>query len=505
MNKSEEKMKTIARAFSDEPTILAPETAGGPRPEKKPRRGLRAFLIVLMLAALLIAAAAGMEHRYQDRFYRETRIMGTDVSHLTAPEATDRLYAAAEASRIVLRDGRGAELCALDLGDLLSREDLAALCAALMEEQHAGQPLLAWLRSPGSEYYPRPLEALTDERAAAVLENALYGSAARREPRNAELVLTDTGFQVIPEENGNLVDVDRAAAALTAAVRTVDRFTGVPAAVDAGDVRILPEITVHDNAIRHQSRWLASYLDTRISLSFRNGKEYALTPEDIWSVSAVSLTDTTARAEPDPELVAELVDRLADEYGVDGVFAKFFHTSETREYNYYRVGDTGWKMDREALAREVYGAIRAQADAVLAPDYDYTWYWENYYNCGNTYLEISLDNQYMWYYVDGKLLVETPVVTGDLATHHGTHRGFFWIVHKTTDTTLSGPTWNDHVDYWMPFDIPNEIGLHDSSWRDEYGGDIYISDGSHGCVNTPLEAMGMIYDNIRVGTPVIIY
>jgi len=120
-------------------------------------------------------------------------------------------------------------------------------------------------------------------------------------------------------------------------------------------------------------------------------------------------------------------------------------------------------------------------------------------------VEISLDNQYLWYFLDGKLLVETPVVTGDRATRKSTHTGFFWIVAMKEDTNLVGPTWNDHVDYWMPFDIPNEIGLHDSSWRDEYGGDIYLTDGSHGCVNTPLEALDIIYHNIKEGVPVIVY
>lgn len=118
-------------------------------------------------------------------------------------------------------------------------------------------------------------------------------------------------------------------------------------------------------------------------------------------------------------------------------------------------------------------------------------------------MEISLDNQYMWYYVDGKLLVETPVVTGNISAGDYTRRGCFRIASMTTDTYLVGPTWNDHVDYWMPFD--GQIGLHDSSWRTEYGGDIYLTDGSHGCVNTPLDAMATIYNNITVGTLVVVY
>ena len=59
------------------------------------------------------------------------------------------------------------------------------------------------------------------------------------------------------------------------------------------------------------------------------------------------------------------------------------------------------------------------------------------------------------------------------------------------------------VEYWMPFD--DQIGLHDSSWRTEYGGDIYLTDGSHGCVNTPLDAIATIYNNITVGTLVVVY
>ena len=100
-------------------------------------------------------------------------------------------------------------------------------------------------------------------------------------------------------------------------------------------------------------------------------------------------------------------------------------------------------------------------------------------------------------------MVETPVVTGNLATGSGTHRGCFRVVWMATDLNLQGPTWDDHVEYWIPFD--GDIGLHDSSWRDEYGGDIYITSGSHGCVNTPLEAMGTIYNNIWTGVPVIVY
>ena len=170
------------------------------------------------------------------------------------------------------------------------------------------------------------------------------------------------------------------------------------------------------------------------------------------------------------------------------------------------MGDTGWKLDRDDLVQQALTALENRQTAVISPRYDYTWYWKEqykHYRVGDTYIEISLDNQYLWAFKDGELLVETPVVTGNIARRDYTRAGCFRITYRETELNLRGPTWDDHVDYWMPLD--GEIGLHDSSWRDEYGGDIYITDGSHGCINTPLEAIGIIYNNIWDGVPVIVY
>ena len=55
----------------------------------------------------------------------------------------------------------------------------------------------------------------------------------------------------------------------------------------------------------------------------------------------------------------------------------------------------------------------------------------------------------------------------------------------------------------MPFN--GGIGIHDASWRNKFGGEIYKTGGSHGCVNSPYEVAKAIFDNIEVGTPVVCY
>ena len=46
-------------------------------------------------------------------------------------------------------------------------------------------------------------------------------------------------------------------------------------------------------------------------------------------------------------------------------------------------------------------------------------------------------------------------------------------------------------------------GLHDASWRSSFGGSIYKTNGSHGCVNMPYSVAKAIYENIEDYTTII--
>ena len=121
---------------------------------------------------------------------------------------------------------------------------------------------------------------------------------------------------------------------------------------------------------------------------------------------------------------------------------------------------------------------------------------------GKTYIEVNISLQTMWYYKDGKLLVETPVVTG-MKGSADTPTGFYSVYERAQDTNLYGDDYVSHVDYWMAF--LGGYGIHDASWRSTYGGSIYTYDGSHGCINTPYNAVRTIYNNSGIGTFVIVY
>ena len=118
-------------------------------------------------------------------------------------------------------------------------------------------------------------------------------------------------------------------------------------------------------------------------------------------------------------------------------------------------------------------------------------------------MEIDLSGQYIWYYKNGEVLVSTPITSGTMNTGHGTPSGVYFINCRSQNTILVGEDYRTPVNFWMQ--VVGGVGIHDSLWRSVYGGTEYLNAGSHGCINTPYDAVSSIFWNIEVGTPVIMY
>lgn len=122
---------------------------------------------------------------------------------------------------------------------------------------------------------------------------------------------------------------------------------------------------------------------------------------------------------------------------------------------------------------------------------------------GSTYIEVSISAQHMWFYKNGSVILESDFVSGDVAKGHDTPKGAYRIAYKARDQELVGQGYSSPVSYWMPF--VDGCGFHDASWRDKFGGSIYLKNGSHGCLNMPVWAAKELYDSLEAGTAVLIY
>ncbi len=122
---------------------------------------------------------------------------------------------------------------------------------------------------------------------------------------------------------------------------------------------------------------------------------------------------------------------------------------------------------------------------------------------GTSYVEVDMEEQHVYLYIDGECVLDSPCVTGNVSWNMETPKGVFYIEYKQRNRTLRGPDYATPVSYWMHF--YNHCGFHDAGWRKSFGEDIYLKDGSHGCVNMPPDKAKELYAQVYAGMPVIVY
>lgn len=170
----------------------------------------------------------------------------------------------------------------------------------------------------------------------------------------------------------------------------------------------------------------------------------------------------------------------------------------------------GYQLDIEGEIAKLKENLKGQKKIQRKPTYKKVEISTKNDGLGYSYVEIDLTRQKVWVYVKGKLVVDTDCVTGCIEKGHATPTGIFFLTYKQKDRILRGRKlpngryeYESHVNYWMPFN--GGIGLHDARWRSEFGGNIYVSRGSHGCINLPEEKAEKIYNVIDNSMPIIVY
>ncbi len=204
----------------------------------------------------------------------------------------------------------------------------------------------------------------------------------------------------------------------------------------------------------------------------------------------------------DKQKVAEYVDELAQKYDTVGKERNFVNSHGEKVI--VSGGTYGWKLDKETEIMELCELIeKGTSVSKKEPNFTQTAMVKGGNDIGNTYIEVNIAEQKMWYYKDGELIVETDIVTGNYNRGRATPTVVGFIYNKARNRNLVGADYVAFVHYWMK--VYGSIGIHDASWRKNFGGNIYASNGSHGCINTPYENVKKIYDTVEIGTPVIIF
>lgn len=458
------------------------------RRKKLRKRGL------LGIGAAVCAVYAAVGIYYSAHFYRGTVLYGGDCSNLTASRAKEVVAGKLKNFRLRIEEREN------------GREELSAGQMGIAFRDDGGVERL--LRSQRPYLWP-VMMALPKEdslKAAFTYDPELVNTsldglncmdAARAvAPRDAYIDVNarDTAFEVVPEVQGTTLDREKTRQAVYAAL---DEGKTSLSLEEAGCYQS-PAVLGDDAALNAEADAKNQFTGANITWDFGDRQEYVGT----LMIGEWLTENGDGSYSLDEEKVRQYVTELAGQYDTFGLGREFvtYYGDTVSLFG----GDYGWLMDQEATVQKLLDALADKYVGVLEPDYTYSAMSRGTDDIGGTYVEVCISQQRMWCYQDGYVAVDTPVVTGNPNTGHGTPSGGVWAIDsKMRNYTLRGEDYAAPVDYWMAFN--GDVGIHDLVSRSTFGGDIYLYGGSHGCVNTPYDAVSQIYDIVSIGTPVVVY
>ena len=292
------------------------------------------------------------------------------------------------------------------------------------------------------------------------------------------------GYEIVSEQQGDILDEQATCEAIEKAVASLKE------SVDLSKEKAYkkPEFTSESDVLKDAVETLNRYVSTEITYKF--GDDTVVLDGTRINKWIKIKKDNTVKLRRNK--VEKFVQELHRKY--DTVFTnRKFKTAYGDTVTVYG-GDYGWWMNTVIQK----GAVKERT-----PEYRQTAVSYGDKDYGDTYAEVDLSGQHVFVVKDGKVVFDTACVTGNESQGHATPAGTYGITYKQRNATLRGENYETPVSYWMPFN--GGIGFHDAYWRSRFGGTLYRTGGSHGCVNLPPSSAKKIYSLVEQGTPVICY
>ena len=461
-------------------------------------------IITLILLLILGAGGGGAYYwysqgiqRYTGVYLPGTTINGKDVS-MTTPESVEEwLKNEALTGETTIHERGGAQET-IENKDFISEVKLDVEPASLISEEELKKWPLSIRETRSFEIKAEPV--YDDE----LIKKAVDGLAALDPknmviPEDAYFAKTENGYEIVPENEGSLLDKDSVIAAVTAAVSDGSFETDL----EANDCYVKPKITKEDPSFAPILAELDKVKNMTITIDLVEATEVidytVIEPWLTWDGTTFSIDETQ---------ILPYVEELDKKYRTYQTQRNFVtHSGETIVVG-GGGGDTyGFWMDTSRMAERIKNTLLTWEPQTIDTAWKVNALTRNQENgdIGGTYIEVSIKEQHLWLYKGYELVFDSDVVTGKYSDEsRRTPTGVFCILRKLRDYTMSGTYGSQFCHYFLNFDWTG-CAIHDASWRGSFGGDIYLDNGSHGCVNMPPEKAKELFDLVWTAMPVIIY
>lgn len=447
---------------------------------------------IIISFCVLIAVYIAVSLYFANHFYFGSKINGVSVSGKTVDETKTKLASVLQnyTLNIKERNGKTETIKAQDINEkYASNNDYQKL-------KNEQSPYM-WITGIFSKKNSEMADGISyDSNLLKEKIDALscVNGSDITEPQNPSFKYTSKGYVVIKEILGNKVNKDALYAAAKKAILNQESTIDL----EKSNCYITPKYTSSSPKVRKTKELLNKYVSSKITYTFGNQKESIDGSAINKWINVNSNLDVT-------------IDEKKEKDYLNKVFSKYETTGKTRSFTSssgdtvnVSGGDYGWLVNTSKEMESLNSSIKKGQTATKQPAYKQTAASHDANDIGNTYVEVNLSKQHLWFYKNGSLVTQGDVVTGNVSLNDSTPAGVYWVKYKERNATLKGQGYSSPVDYWMPFN--GGIGLHDAPWRHgQFGGDIYLTQGSHGCVNCPPDLAQTIFNTIAAGTPVVLY
>lgn len=425
------------------------------------------------------------------RFYYGSVVNCINVSGKTVEEVEEQMSSELQVYTLTLKERGGKEekIRAADIGLKYSSDEE-------VKNLKEGQNPLKWIDAffdtkdsvitVGFSYDEKLLREQLDKLTCFDSSNII-------EPKNPTFKYTDNGYVVIDEVYGNKVNKDMLYDCVANAISNKETALDL----ESGNCYVNPKYTSKSPEVFEIKNKLDKYVSSKITYTIGDKKEIV----DCSIINKWLSVDENLVFKFDEEKVKEYINILSKTYNTVGK-ARSFVTSAGKTIN-ISGGDYGWLINFDKEAQELIAAIKQGQTIVKQPACIQIAKAHGSNDIGNSFVEIDLARQHLWFYKNGSLVVQGDIVSGTLKTKYATPAGVYKLKYKKRNAVLVGPDYRCPVAFWMPFN--GGIGIHDATWRGRFGGSINRYNGSHGCINASYSLAKTIFASIDSGTAVVCY
>lgn len=466
--------------------------------KEKKKMGKKPWIIAGSIIGVLLVIYLGISAFFIGHFFINTTINGKDFSAKSAEDVKDYLEEQVkdyELTLIELDDEtdviRGSDI------SLVYREDSS------VEDALKKQNPLLWAGSLFSKS-SQDIRVQVDYDEHALEEKIQSVKAVTQEqtePASAYPKFDGNSFVAEPEVYGTAVDLE----VLTEKIKEyITEFKPSLDMLEEGCYK-LPQYTVDSEEVQAACDTMNKYCEASIT--------YPMTENVVVDKTLISTWlsyDENMQVTFNEEAVRGWMREFGSTYDTVGTTRSI--TTPGGKTVEVSGGTYGWSIDEDTETQNLINSIKNGEAVTREPAYAQTAASHSAQDWGTTYIEVDLSAQHMWYIVDGSVTFEADVVTGLPTPSRATPSGVYSILYTERNATLVGekdpatgePIYRTPVSYWMPFTYQGH-GFHDATWQPGFGGNLYQTLGSHGCVNMSYSDAGTLFGMISAGTPVVIH